>query len=285
MARRRSCTIAVGDGAGEWFLGNAGPDLDAALGECADLWPAAGQSTAPIHGLFLTDAELDHTLGLLSLRQAGELHVYATAAVRALLTHCGMLPTLESYTVIRWYEVRPGERFALRYRDGAASPIWCEPFDASCGRLPRYARGGVPEGGGLDSGVVIGYRITDERTARSMVFLPSVAALDDAARAHIDQAHLVLVDGTFWVDDEMSQQGRGTATARSMGHLPVSGADGSLRLLGQPAGTHTGTPTGAQVVYTHINNTNPMLFEDGPERAFLASADASIAEDGAQYEL
>ncbi|MGH3972107.1 MAG: pyrroloquinoline quinone biosynthesis protein PqqB [Pseudonocardiaceae bacterium] len=287
VTRRRSCTIAVGDGAGEWFLGNAGPDLDAALGECADLWPGVGHSTAPIHGVFLTDAELDHTLGLLSLRQAGELHVYATAAVRALLTHCGMLPTLESYTVIRWHEVRPGERFTLQYRDGAASSIWCEPFDASCGRLPRYARGsvaqsgvlqgGVLQSGGPDSGVVIGYRITDQRTARSVVFLPSVAVLGDTALKHIDQAHLVLVDGTFWVDDEMSQHGRGTATARSMGHLPVSGADGSLRSLSQPTGT--------QVVYTHINNTNPMLFEDGPERAFLANAGASIAEDGAQYEL
>jgi pyrroloquinoline quinone biosynthesis protein B len=246
-----------------------------------------------MHGVFLTDAELDHTLGLLSLRQAAELHVYATAAVRALLTHCGMLPTLESYTVIRWHEVRLGERFALRYRDGGASPIWCEPFDASCDRLPRYARGSVVqngvlqdgEGGGPDSGVVIGYRITDQRTARSVVFLPSVAVLGDTALKHIDQAEMVLIDGTFWVDDEMSQHGRGTATARSMGHLPVSGADGSLHSLGQPTETQTGTQTGTQVVYTHINNTNPMLFEDGPERALLASAGASITEDGAQYEL
>ncbi len=281
MARRRSCTIAVGDGAGEWFLGNAGPDLDAALRECAALWPGPGDSVAPLHGIFLTDAELDHTLGLLSLRQASELHVYATAAVRALLTHCGVLPTLESYTVLRWHEVRPGERFALQYRNGAASSIWCEPFDASCGRLPRYARGSFPPGGDSDSGVVIGYRITDQRTTRSVVFLPSVAAFSDALLKHIEQADLVLVDGTFWVDDEMSRHGRGTATARSMGHLPVSGADGSLRLLGQPAGAQTGT----QVVYIHINNTNPMLFEDGPERALLAGAGASITEDGAQYEL
>ncbi|MGH3838224.1 MAG: pyrroloquinoline quinone biosynthesis protein PqqB, partial [Pseudonocardiaceae bacterium] len=84
-------------------------------------------------------------------------------------------------------------------------------------------------------------------------------------------------DGTFWSDDELSAHGRGTATARSMGHLPVTGADGSLHLLQQL--------TEAQVVYTHVNNTNPMLFEDGPERACLAGVGASIAEDGAQYEL
>ncbi len=277
MSRRRCSTVAVGDGAGEWFLGNAGPDLDAALCECAPLWPGPGDSTAPIHGVFLTDAELDHTLGLLSLRQASELHVYATAAVRILLTRCGVLPTLESYTVVRWHEVHPGEPFALQYRHGAASPMWCEPFDASRGRLPRYARGDGPESGDPTSGVVIGYRITDQRTTGSVVFLPSVAAFDDGFLKHLEQAHLVLVDGTFWADDELNQHGRGTATARSMGHLPVDGANGSLHLLRQL--------TEAQVVYTHVNNTNPMLFEDGPERACLAGAGASIAEDGSQYEL
>ncbi|MGH3973423.1 MAG: pyrroloquinoline quinone biosynthesis protein PqqB [Pseudonocardiaceae bacterium] len=272
VSRRRSSTIAVGDGAGEWFLGNAGSELDAALRECSALWPGPDDSTAPIHGVLLTDAELDHTLGLLSLRQASELHVYATAAVQTLLTRCGVLPTLESYTVLHWHEVVPGAGFALRYRHGAASPIWCEPFDASSGRLPRYAHGSGPT-----SGVVIGYRITDQRTTRTVVFLPSVAALSDDLLEYIAQAQLILVDGTFWADDELEARGRGTATARSMGHLPVNGAEGSLHLLRRL--------TGARVVYTHINNTNPLLFEDAPERTYLAGAGASIAEDGTQYEL
>lgn len=272
VAKRRSSTIAVGDGDGEWFLGNAGPDLDAALRECCALHPKPDDSTAPIHGVFLTDAELDTTLGLLSLRQASELHVYGTAAVRILLSQCGLLPTLESYTGVHWHQVRPGERFALQYRHGAPSPLWCEPLDATSGRLPRYAHGAGPT-----SGIVIGYRITDERTARSMVFLPSMATLDDRLLEHLSAAELVLVDGTFWADDELPQHRRGTATARSMGHLPVDGAEGSLQLLRRL--------TDAQIVYTHLNNTNPMLFEDSPERAFLAIADASVAHDGAEYEL
>lgn len=272
VTSRRSSTIAVGDGGGKWFLGNAGPDLDGALRECSSLWPGPGDSTAPIHGVFLTDAELDHTLGLLSLRQASELHVYGTAAVRILLSQCGLLPTLESYTVVHWHEVRPGERFALHDRHGAVSPLWCEAFDATSGRLPRYARGTGPT-----TGVVIGYRITDERTARSAVFLPSVAALDESLLPQLGGAHLVLVDGTFWTDDELCQHQRGTATARSMGHLPVDGAEGSLRLLRQL--------TDAHIVYTHLNNTNPILFEDSPERACLADAGASVAQDGAEYEL
>jgi pyrroloquinoline quinone biosynthesis protein B len=269
---RRSSTIAVGDGDGQWFLGNAGPELDAALRDCAPLWPGPEDSTAPIHRVFLTDAELDHTLGLLSLRQADELHVYGTAAVQTLLSQCGLLATLKSYTAVHWHEVRPRERFALKYRDGAASPLWCEALDVSSGRLPRYARDS-----GLTSGVVIGYRITDVRAARSAVFLPSVAALDAAALEQLRGTHLILMDGSFWTDDEMHQQRRGTATARSMGHLPISGTDGSLQLLRQV--------TDAHIVYTHINNTNPMLFEDAPERALLASAGASIAHDGAEYEL
>jgi pyrroloquinoline quinone biosynthesis protein B len=269
---RRSSTIAIGDGDGQWFLGNAGPELDAALRDCAPLWPGPEDSTAPIHRVFLTDAELDHTLGLLSLRQASELHVYGTAAVQTLLSQCGLLATLKSYTAVHWHEVRPRERFALKYRDGAASRLWCEALDVSSGRLPRYARDS-----GLTSGVVIGYRITDVRAARSAVFLPSVAALDAATLEQLRGTHLLLIDGSFWTDDEMHQQRRGTATARSMGHMPISGADGSLQLLRQV--------TDAHIVYTHINNTNPMLFEDAPERALLTSAGASIAHDGAEYEL
>jgi pyrroloquinoline quinone biosynthesis protein B len=272
VTRRLSSTIAVGDGNGEWFLGNAGPELDVALRECPPLWPEPGDSTAPIHGVFLTDAELDHTLGLLSLRQARELHVYGTAAVRMLLSQCGLLPTLESYTAVRWHEVRPSERFALHYRHGAVSPLWCEPFDATSSRLPRYARGSVPS-----AGVVVGYRIGDERTDRCAVFLPSVAALDERLLAQLRGTHIVLLDGTFWTDDEMHRRQRGTATARSMGHLPVDGADGSLQLLRQLTGT--------QIVYTHLNNTNPILFDDAPERARLADARATLAYDGAEYEL
>jgi pyrroloquinoline quinone biosynthesis protein B len=282
VTRRFSSTIAVGDGAGEWFLGNAGPDLDIALRECPPLWPEPNESTAPIHGVFLTDAELDHTLGLLSLRQASELHVYGTAAVRILLSQCGLLPILESYTVVRWHEVRPGEQFALHYRHGAASPLWCEPIDATTDRLPRYARARYTGSSALlsdagSSGVVIGYRITDERTGRSAVFLPSVATLDERLLEQLRGTHLLLVDGTFWTEDELQQNQRGTATARSMGHLPVNDVKGSLQLLRQLTDTH--------IVYTHLNNTNPMLFEDAPERACLAGAGATVAHDGAEYEL
>ena len=272
VTRRLSSTIAVGDGSGEWFLGNAGPELDVALRECPSLWPGPGDSTAPIHGVFLTDAELDHTLGLLSLRQAGELHVYGTAAVHTLLSQCGLLPTLESYTAVRWHEVRPGEQFVLHYRHGAASPLRCEPLDATSSRVPRYARNDVPS-----SGVVVGYRISDERTDRCAVFLPSVAVLDERLLEQLRGAHVVLVDGTFWTDDELRRHQRGTATARSMGHLPIDGVDGSLRLLSQLTGT--------QIVYTHLNNTNPALFEDAPERLQLADARATVAYDGAEYEL
>jgi pyrroloquinoline quinone biosynthesis protein B len=272
VTSRRSSTIAVGDDDGQWFLGNAGPDLDAAFRECPPLWPGPGDSTAPIHGVFLTDAELDHTLGLLSLRQASELHVYGTAAVRILLSQCGVLPTLERYTALRWHEVSPGQRFALRYRHGVASPLWCEAFDASSTRLPRYARGGVPS-----SGVVVGYRIGDERTNRIAVFLPSVADLDAHLLQELRGAHLILVDGTFWTDDELRRHRRGTATARSMGHQPVDGDEGSLRLLRQLRGS--------RIVYTHLNNTNPMLVEDAPERACLAGAGVTVAHDGAEYEL
>jgi pyrroloquinoline quinone biosynthesis protein B len=277
VARRLSSTIAVGDGSGKWFLGNSGPELDVALRECPPLWPGPDDPTAPIHGIFLTDAELDHTLGLLSLRQARELHIYGTAAVRILLSRCAVLPTLESYTVVHWHEARPGERFTLHYHDGTPSPLWCEPFDATSGRLPRYARAHYPPGSAPSSGVVVGYRIGDARTNRVAVFLPSVAALDERLLQYLRRAQLVLVDGTFWTDDELHRRQRGRATARSMGHQPVDGVDGSLQLLRRLTDTH--------IVYTHLNNTNPILFEDAPERAHLAAAGVTVAHDGAEFEL
>ena len=184
--------------------------------------------------------------------------------------------------MVHWHEVRPGEQFALHYRDGEVSPLWCEPFDATTGRVPRYARGRYPGSTALlpdpgSPGVVIGYRITDERTGRSAVFLPSVAALDERLLDQLRGSDLLLVDGTFWTDDELRQNRRGTATARSMGHLPVNDVAGSLQLLRQLTDTH--------IVYTHLNNTNPMLFDDAPERACLADAGATVAHDGAEYEL
>jgi pyrroloquinoline quinone biosynthesis protein B len=233
VTKRLSCTIAIGDDNGTWFLGNAGPELNVALGECPALWPGPDDATVPIHGIFLTDAELDHTLGLLSLRQSAELHVYGTDAVRILLSQCGVLPTLDSYTVVRWHEVRPGERCALYDRHGVPSSLWCEPFDATSGRLPRYARTSDARPGAPDSDVVVGYRIGDARTDRVAALLPSVAALDERLLAHLRGAQLLLLDGTFWTDDELHRRQRGTATARSMGHQPIAGADGSLQLLRQ----------------------------------------------------
>jgi pyrroloquinoline quinone biosynthesis protein B len=277
VTRRLSCTIAVGDDDGAWFLGNAGPDLDVALRECPSLWPEPDAATAPIHGVFLTDAELDHTLGLLALRQSTELHVYGTATVRTLLSQCGVLPILGSYTVLHWHEVRPGERFWLHNRYGAPSPLWCEPFDATTGRLPRYARTSYAPTSAPDFGVVIGYRMGDARTDRVAAFLPSVATLDERLLAHLRGAQLVLVDGTFWTDDELRLHRRGTATARSMGHQPIDGVDGSLRVLRRLTDTH--------IVYTHLNNTNPMLFEDSPEKAQLAATGITVAHDGAEFEL
>jgi pyrroloquinoline quinone biosynthesis protein B len=127
------------------------------------------------------------------------------------------------------------------------------------------------------SGVVVGYRISDARTNRVAVFLPSVAALDERILEQLQAAQLVLVDGTFWTDDELHRRQRDTATARSMGHQPIDGEHGTLQLLRELTDTH--------IVYIHLNNTNPILFEDASERTQLAAAGAAVAHDGAEFEL
>ena len=122
----------------------------------------------------------------------------------------------------------------------------------------------------------MGLVVEDERTGGSCAFVPGCGDLDDALLARLGAADLLLFDGTFWTDDELIGLGIGERTARQMDHLPVSGADGSLVRLGRLP-THR--------VYTHVNNTNPMLIEDAPERAQVELAGFQIGVDGMRFTL
>jgi len=123
----------------------------------------------------------------------------------------------------------------------------------------------------------VGLVIQDERSGATCAFVPGCGGLDEALSRRLASADLVLFDGTFWTDDELIRLGIGERTAREMDHLPVSGADGSLARLG--------TLQARQRVYTHINNTNPMLLEDGPERDQVERAGLRVGVDGMRFTL
>ncbi|HYZ01878.1 MAG TPA: pyrroloquinoline quinone biosynthesis protein PqqB [Candidatus Binatia bacterium] len=261
---RTQSSIAVSPEGGRWYLCNASPDLRAQIESVPALHPR-GLRDSPVEAVLLTDAELDHTLGLLLLREAGRVEVHATPAVHeTLCTGTGLLRTLGSYTRVAWRPVAPGTDVSL------AEAVSYRAFSIP---TTKGARFGAP----VEADGVVGYRITNAHTGRALVYLPGVEALTAPVRAELEGCSCLLVDGTCWRDDELIRLGVAGRTSREMGHVPIAGAGGSLELLS--------SLSAARRVYVHVNNTNPVLLEDSPERRIVEEHGFEVAEDGLELEL
>jgi len=263
---RTQSSLAVRGDEGPWFLVNASPDarqqLEALTGPRHD-----GVRAPPIAGVLLTDAEIDHTAGLLLLREsATPVRVYGDEGVgRALRTGYPVLTMLERYCGIEWQTLKPGSVTAL---DGSSLEV--EPFDVG-GDAPRYLDGSDVE---LRAS---GFVFRDRAGGGVLTYVPGLARLDDEVLACFAASDLVLVDGTFWRDDELARLGISTRSAREMGHVPLSGPGGTLESLARLERPRT--------ALVHINNTNPILLEDSPERHAVLEAGVEVARDGLEIEL
>lgn len=268
--RSQSCVAVSADGA-RWLLLNASPDVRAQLAALPE--PAGGVRALPFAAIVLTDAELDHTIGIPLLREGGRLHVYCTFAVRDLLTDgSGLLRLTAAFADVGVHPLSldtPVEPVDL---DGRGCGLRIEAF-AVAGDPPRFA----PRVRSAGGGAVVGLRIEDPAAGTTFVYVPSCGALSDDLRKRLEGSDAIAFDGTFWRDDEMSSVRSGHRTARQMGHVPISGDDGSLRWLGA-------LPS-ARRVYTHINNTNPILIEDSPERHEVDAAGITVGYDGLRLDL
>jgi pyrroloquinoline quinone biosynthesis protein B len=222
-----------------------------------------------LSGVVLTDAELDHTVGLLALRQATRLRVAGTATIRRLLESSGILRLAGGYLTLEWHEITVGVGFPLDPVD--PSGLRAVPFAAGAGKPPAYAGHGP-----VAPDATVGLQIIDPRTGGRLVYLPVLPLLTDDLCEVLQSASLVLLDGTFFSETELAGT-PGNRTARQLGHLPVGGPGGSLARLDQK--------TRARVVYTHLNNTNPLLADESAATAELHEAGAALAADGAAYEL
>jgi len=254
VGRTQDCLAVTGDGSA-WYLVNASPDLRTQLIAAPELAPGPGLRDTPVRGVLCSTGELDHTLGLVTLREAAALDIYATAPVRAALE--GPFPAgpiLSRYTTVKWHEVVPGE---WRTLDGGLM-VRAVTLGA---KRPRYADG-LP---GEDW--VVAYRFVDPVTGGVLVYAPCLAEWSEQFQRAITQAHVVVLDGTFQHDDEMTREAGGGAPASAMGHLPI---EQTLDRL----------PAGTRCVYTHFNNTNPLARPGAQELA-----GAEIAADGQVLEL
>jgi pyrroloquinoline quinone biosynthesis protein B len=261
---RTQSSVAVSADLRRWFLINASPDVRAQIEAFPGLHPHTDRTT-PLEAVLLTDAELDHTMGLLLLREARSLLLYATPAVhKALCDGSGVLRTLERYCVVEWRAVVPGADLPL------AGGLSCRAFDVPTTKRDRFATG-------TDHGRVVGYRLTDGRTGGTLVYLPGLQALTPAVRAEVEGCHCLLIDGTCWQDDELVRLGLAGKTSREMGHLPVGGPDGSLAQL-----PSLGV---GRAIYVHMNNTNPILLDDTPERRAVQDSGTEVAVDGLEVEV
>jgi len=266
--RTQSSAAVSADGV-RWFLLNASPDVREQLARLETPAPA-GQRHVPVEGILVTDAELDHTLGIALLREARQLQLYGTQAVLRVLTDDSrILPVTRAFAAVTVTPLPLEQATPLRYAAGGESGLSVTAI-AVAGDPPRFARG-------ADAGHTVGLWITDRATGGTAAFVPGCGALEPSLRQRLAGADLVLFDGTFWTDDEMVRLGLSERTAREMDHLPISGEGGSLQVLADLPSRHR--------VYTHINNSNPMLVEDSPARREVEGAGLAIGMDGMRFTI
>jgi len=206
------------------------------------------------------------------LREGLHQTIYATSTVRRALTEgITLSPVLSHYCTIEWRKVSASWT-PLCYADRSPSGLLYSSF-ALPDKPPRYMRGRETPG----PGDRVGYRFIDERTGGRLVFMPGVGALDESIMMHLQACDALLLDGTFWHEDDMQVMVGSNDTASSMGHLPVEGSGGTLEVIAPLPIKHK--------IYTHINNTNPMLVEDSPEHARVKAAGVEIGWDGLELTL
>jgi pyrroloquinoline quinone biosynthesis protein B len=264
IRRRTQDSIAFSGDDVRWHLVNASPDVLHQLAETPALHPQSARHS-PIRSILLTNGDLDHVLGLFSLRESWPLVLYATDAVRRGLEERNVIfRTLQRFPEqVTWRRLPLGSEVDLE----AGLVVEARP---ARGKLPVHLVGlGDPS---PEDNVSLWIR--DTRTGRRVVVLTatsSVEGLEDDLR----DVDCVFFDGTFWSSDELGKLGLGTTRAEDMAHLPIGGDDGSLARL---RGLH-----GPRKIYTHINNSNPILVHGSPEQRAVVDAGWDIAFDGMEF--
>lgn len=265
VARSQSSIAATADGR-NWLLLNASPDLRDQILRSPRLSPAANASPAerratPISAVLVTNGDVDHIAGLLTLREKQRFPLYGTAGVLGMIAESPVFQVLDPAFV----EQRPvaiGQSFEPL--PGLSVEIFSVP-----GKVPLFMEKGEVDVG-EESEMTVGVKLS--ANGRTAFYIPGCAHLPETLKARIRGADALLFDGTLFADDEMRQAGVGEKTGRRMGHMPISGEGGSLHAF-------DGLDI-ARRAYIHINNTNPILVAGSDERGIVEAAGWTVTHDG-----
>ena len=278
---RTQAEVAISADSHTWFLLGASPDLRAQIETTSELHPQPQHEKkdvrhSPIAGAVVTNADIDHVLGLLLLRELQPLRVYATDSVQRILTEDNsMFAMLQRIPrQVTWNTFAPGAIFSLENAAGKDSGLRCRAVSLGT-HYPAYvspARQAKLTFGEASLGLIV-----ESPAGKRLAYMPAVPQIDGALLQEFDSVDVLLFDGTFWSDDELIRTQGSGQTARQMGHVPVSSAEGSLSKL---AGVRR-----PRKIFIHINNTNPMLNQAGPEYRLVRESGWEIGEDGCQFDL
>ena len=259
-SRQTQSSAAVSADGEKWLLLNASPELTFQFASFDALSPPGRNLRgSPVQAVILTDGEMDHVAGLLSLREQKSLRLACTRAVKNLLTEqFPLLPILERYCRIH-HSIFPVQIAGIRI----------SALELETEKVPPYARRPPRRGD------VVGLRL--QAGGKSLVYLPGLPVINRAVNEFVAGCDCLLVDGTFWSEYEMIALGISRRTARDMGHVPIAGQGGSLEWLR--------TLDVPRKIYTHINNTNPILQKKSRERRKVRQAGVEISHDGMEIRL
>jgi len=259
---------------GDWFLINASPDIHSQIESFGPLHPRGSRMT-PIQAIVLTNGDLDHCLGLLSLRENHRLVIYATESMRRGFAEGNVLyRTLQRFAgQVTWHTLKLGVEETLLRADGGPSGLMVKAIPVP-GKPPIHLQGLIPP---ADPEINVGLRFRQRSTGRVLAYLSAVGRITPSVVEGLEGADCVMFDGTFWSSDELSAPGFLQKSAEELAHWPVGGPEGSLATLSKVAAPRR--------LFIHINNTNPMLREDSPERKIVEATGWEVARDGMEIRL
>lgn len=268
---RTQSSIAISANGTDWILFNASPDIKKQMDDFPALQPARQVRDTAISAIVITDAQIDHVTGMLTLREHNKpWDVYTTKAVyEDLTTGFPVFNILGHFRGINHHEIATDESsFTIPTAEGLV--FTAVPLKSEAPPYSPHRHNTVP-------GDNIGMRIEDTRTGKNLFYAPGLGVAEPHVMEYMANADMVLVDGTVWTDDEMSHEGISNKRAQEMGHLDQSSKGGIMEIL-------SGMDKPRKFLI-HINNTNPILNEESPQRKTLEAAGIEVSYDGMDIEL